>query len=299
MACFPATKSAFFEGEHAFFALEEPLPPQSELTIEVVPGDPALDVNLYGFITGTTSFHVPPYVPGVTACEASYPIGLTGVGNPGASEFVLFQNPSTKSWYNVFFAVATPGNVAGAGPFTIVADITTADPWCPESLPGESYAAWPDTVTVLTPDASGVATASGTLADGACVNTDFAADSAVACFPGTRAHHFHGHHVFYALSTPIAGGHIVTVTATPTSASKDISLYGYLTGSYLVPPQVPSVLQCEASYPASVGGAGNPGAAETISFAPGGSGSYKLFFAVTGTDSDGTTGGFDIEVQIL
>ena len=60
-----------------------------------------------------------------------------------------------------------------------------------------------------------------------------------------------------------------------------------------------SVLQCEASYPINITGAGNPGEAESVSFFPTNNGSYTLFFAVAGADPVADISGqFDIQITV-
>ncbi len=186
VACFPPTQNAAFQGNLVHYALTEPLPPNSTATIEVIPAA-GVDVSLFVYTTATTSFFVPPYVPSVSVCEASY---STAAGNPGASEWITVTNP-TGSSYNVFFSVAGPAGVT-AGAFTVKVTVETAEPHCPDSLPGSSgLAAWPTGVTKLTLMGT-TSTGSGNLSAGACTSLDFAWDSSNACFPATQSDLFEG-----------------------------------------------------------------------------------------------------------
>ena len=296
-ACFPGTRFELFEGNHVYYALDTPLPPQSVATIEVLPA-PGVDVNLYGYRSGTSSFFVPPYVPSVSACEASHPSGLGSPPNPGAPEFIQFTNPSTTSEYNLFFAVAGPAGVT-SGAYDVIVRIQTAQPHCPESLPGPTgLTGWPTSVTTL--DASsGSASAQGDLANGACVNLDFASAGDIACFPATRDLYYRGHHVFYALDDLLMPGQTVTITAKP-KPGQDVSLYGYLLGqtSWAVPPAVPSVQSCEASYPWTYAFEPNPGEPESIAFHNAAQTPRRVFFAVAGDAATGSAGGFDVDVLV-
>ncbi|MBU1429835.1 hypothetical protein KKF91_04640 [Myxococcota bacterium] len=114
MSCFPATQNEHFRGNHVFFALAEPLPPRTIVTLTARPTDGA-DINLYGYQIGEASFRVPPNVPSCVACEASYAVRAP---NPGAPESISFSNPSYSSSYQIFFAVA---GAAEAGAFTVEA----------------------------------------------------------------------------------------------------------------------------------------------------------------------------------
>ncbi|MBT9559244.1 MAG: hypothetical protein IV100_24635, partial [Myxococcales bacterium] len=279
VACFPATQNAAFQGNLVHYALAEPLPPNSTASIEVIPAA-GVDVSLFGYTTATTSFFVPPYVPSVSVCEASY---ATGAANPGQSEWITFNNPTGNS-YNVFFSVAGPAGVT-AGAFTVKVKVETAEPQCPASLPGSSgLTAWPTGVTKLTLMGT-TATGSANLSAGACTSLDFAWDSSNACFPATQSDLFEGNHLFYALSAPVPASKTVTIEITP-GPQADLALYGYRTSStsYYVPPYVPSTVDCE--YSAATG----KGVKETIVFpASGGTNPYNVFFGVAG--ASGVTGG--------
>ncbi len=301
VACFPEPRFAHFEGNHVQYALSEPLPPNSEVTITVTPRDDA-DVNLYGFQTGTTSFPVPPNIPSVPVCEASYPLAVGTPENPGEAESITFANPTDGNEYNISFVVASNGSGDyDDAEYDIEVVMNSAEPHCEESLPGESgLDAWPSDVTTVSVDADGNGSVSGDLEDGSCLNLTWAENSSVACFPSTRFDRFEGSHVMYALEDPIPPNSVVSITLTP-AEDVDANLYGFQIGedSFMVPPAVPSVVACEASYPSSPYGGLNPGEAEKIYFYnPSDSAQYNIFFAVagpTGVDA----GSYDVDVHLV
>ena len=79
--------------------------------------DPDVEVNLYGYQTGTSNYYLPPNIPSVVACEASFNASLSHEPNPGVTEAITFYNASDSNSYNIFFAVA--GN---SGPLERVAE---------------------------------------------------------------------------------------------------------------------------------------------------------------------------------
>ena len=102
-ACFPATENDRFKGNHRYFALSEPLPPNTEIEINV---DGA---SVYAFTAGVDSYFVPPRVPITVQCEFDQVPGQ-------AIELNAVANP-----YNVFIGVAGAEGVdAGAFELNIV-----------------------------------------------------------------------------------------------------------------------------------------------------------------------------------
>ncbi len=293
VACFPSIHFDHFEGNHVQYALAEPLPPNSEVTVTVTP-DGDNEINVYGFQTGTTSFPVPPNVPSVPVCEASYD---PGDPNPGEPESIYFANPTGNS-YNISFVVAGDATTGDSGGYDISVQMNVAEPHCEESLPGESgLTDWPSSVEPVALDADGLGSVSGDLGDGNCLNLEWASNSSVACFPETQFDNFEGGHVMYALEDPIPPNSILSVTLRPADGV-DANLYGYQIGedSYMVPPAVPSVVACEASYPYAFQ---NPGEAEKITFYnPSDTASYNVFFGVAGA-RDIIAGAFDVDVQLI
>ena len=90
---------------------------------------------------------------------------------------------------------------------------------------------------------------SGNIKDGTKLSSlRWAERSSVACFPGTRFEMFNGNHVFYRITLPAASAMKIIVTP---SEGKKINLYALRQGmrDQTVPPNVPSAISCEASYP--------------------------------------------------
>ncbi len=301
-ACFPATENFNFAGNAQLFALDPPPPAGSSVVARVVPAR-GVDVSLVGWSTGQDRYVLPPFMPSVVVCEASYARGIGDVTNPGETEEIGFYNPPTGNPYNYVFAVAGPADAALAGDAELQIEVfEPPPPHCPESLPGVAYPTWPTTVGRV--DLSEVdettfrGSVSGDLSDGACTNLDFADDSAVACFPATRFDRFTGAHVQYALAEPMPPHSEMTVTLTP-AAGVDVNLYGMQTGAtrFPVPPAVTSVIACEASYPPGPGADANPGEVEVITFSNPTDNEYNITFVAAGPDAV-ATGGYTIDVEL-
>jgi hypothetical protein len=109
VACFPATENVNFAGNHVLYRTT--IPPQSEMIVTAVPGDPKLDVSVYALMLGSTdTTHAPPNVPSAVSCEAGYDAKKDA--NPGVSESAKLQ--ATTHGYNVIIGVAgVKGTVAG------------------------------------------------------------------------------------------------------------------------------------------------------------------------------------------
>jgi hypothetical protein len=297
-ACFPATNDEHFAGKTVYYAIEEPVAAGSRVQLTLTP-DPGVDVNMVAYRLGHNpddqAYVMPPLVPSTGQCEAAHPLDLQHRPNPGVPEQIEFffggRNP-----YRYFIAVATHEGNQFSGGFTLDVDVTELPPpHCPESLPGALYPTWPARVQQIELDADGRGAANGDLADGACVNLDFADDSNVACFPRPQFDRFEGNHVFYALAEPMPPRSTLDITVTPTDGG-EISVYGLQTGtdSFPVPPLIRSGV-CEASHGF---GAPNAGEAETLHFEnPSDRNRYNIFFAVAGDDQTGQAGSFDIQVQ--
>ncbi len=104
-------------------------------------------------------------------------------------------------------------------------------------------------VTVLTmPDNSDTGAITGNLSEGQKIALRWAENSAVACFPGTRAEMFTGNNVFYRVTLPAASAMTLTLIPKDNAA---INLYALRlnNGSTDVPPNIKRAISCEASYP--------------------------------------------------
>ncbi len=111
-------------------------------------------------------------------------------------------------------------------------------------------------VTPLTlPAGSNSGEITGNLKDGAQMDLNWAAQSNVAAFPGTRFEMFNGNHKLYRVTLPAASK--IDITLTP-EAGKLINLYALRLGvdDQSVPPNIQSAISAEASYPryANLGG---------------------------------------------
>jgi len=288
VACFPATQFEHFEGNHVYFALDEPIPPGSEVTITVQP-EPGVNLSVYGLQLGETDHFIPPFVPS-GICRASWnPSGP----NPGESQTIQFFNPTRSNSYNIMFAVAGDGDTGESGGFTYTVDRHVGEPFCEESLEAPPVT---DTLPASVRQVAltdGFYEGSGTLSGGACVALEFAARSDVACFPATQFDKFLGNHVFYEIETPMPPRSFLDIEVTPRDDA-DINIYAFQLGDAgwpQLPPHVSNAI-CHASYG---GGQPNPGVAERLHIQnPTPSSTYRILLAVAGPE-----GATDTEFDIL
>ncbi len=307
--CVPDTQFHYFGGNHVFYALEEPLVPGEKVEIEVIPSLDA-EVSLYGYLSNTTTYSIPPVVSS-TMCEASHRYDLQHRPGYGEIERIEFVNPaSNPNPYNVFFGVAgytenwppMPDDIGigDRGAYTLNIKKTQAPPrHCEESLPGSSYAAWPSEVNTVSLNEQNQGFASGNLNTGRCMNLEFAEE--IYCFPGTQNQHFEGNHVFYAVDRPMPPNSTMRITVTP-DPDVEVSIYGYdmPVGSYAVPPVVSNAISCEASHTQNgIQHTPNPGVPEVIEFQNPTNNDYSVFFAVAGDNLTGTSGAYNIAVEML
>ncbi len=217
-ACFPLTERRHFGGNVQYFAIDEAPPAGSNVDITVTPA-PGVDVNVVGYRLGLENHVMPPLVPVVSACESSYPQNFDDAPEPGVPDTISFR--SIRNPYRYFIMVAARGDNELGGAYTVDVEVTEPPPpHCPESLPGARYADWPAFVERIPLNAEGRGEASGDLAEGRCMNLDFATSGQVACFPTTRFHFYEGNHVFYALDEPIPPRSSVEITVTPTDGGE-------------------------------------------------------------------------------
>ena len=274
VACFPATQNSNFEGKHVLYATS--IPKDSEMKITVTPTSSAVDVSLYAYTIGATDFtHVPPTVPSATACEGSYD-AVKG-SNPGAAETVKLV--ATTNPYNVVIGVAgVKATLAGA--FTLKIELTSKAIVTSANLTATAVA--PTSVTSSSLDRGGV------------LDLGWAAQSAMACFPATENLNFTGNHVLF--TTQLAKNSEITITATPGSATQDISLYAYTvssTSTPTLPPSISSAVSCEAGYDQAHDN--NPGAVETVKLIAA-SNAYNVVIGVAGAGTT-KTGAFKLTVS--
>ncbi len=278
--CFPGTQNQHFQGNHVFYALDIPQPPNSVLTISVEP-NADVEVSLYGWQANPSDYTVPPLV-NATTCEASHTQnGVQHNPNPGIPETIQFFNPSSNpNRYGIFFAVAGDRDTGEVGQYTVKVNLDVGETFCEESLsrPSDS-SCWPSDVTVISRGET-----EANLTRGACTNLGWADNSSVACFPGTESDMFDGHHLFFALDEPMGPNSELSITATPSRAITDLSIYAYMMGvnQCLVPPAVGGVLTCEASY--APFNTTNPGESENVSLNNPTGNSYNVLIGVAGAN---------------
>ena len=154
---------------------------------------------------------------------------------------------------------------------------------------------WPQDVLPFVVEKNSSATVDGDLQSGKTLsNLRWAARSSVACFPATQNESFSGSHVFFRTDLPSYS--VMKITAVP-DANVDVNLYAYLVGgggTKQVPPNVHSVLSCEASYN---NGKPNPGQSQTVELNaiknP-----YTVFIGVAGPKGV-AAGRFRLEVDLV
>ena len=70
VACFPATQNTKFTGHHVLHTFD--LPPYANVEITVTPKDPSLNLSIYAYQQGKTSFYLPPNIFRCVSCEADH-----------------------------------------------------------------------------------------------------------------------------------------------------------------------------------------------------------------------------------
>jgi hypothetical protein len=115
-ACFPATQSAKFKGNHVFFAVT--MPKQCELFISVTPADANGDLSIYAYRIGSAEYNLVPALGSCITCEADHKWDGNWKNKVQTSERkVSFQNPGQEN-YNILIGVSAPKGVA-AGQFSL------------------------------------------------------------------------------------------------------------------------------------------------------------------------------------
>lgn len=115
-ACFPATQSSKFKGNHVFFALT--MPTQCEMKISLTPTDPNGDMSIYAYRLSAAEYYLVPELGSCITCEADH----RWDGNwknkvPTSERKVSMQNPG-KDMYNILIGVSGPAT-ATSGTFTL------------------------------------------------------------------------------------------------------------------------------------------------------------------------------------
>lgn len=105
------------------------------------------------------------------------------------------------------------------------------------------------TITKKDANPNGLTEFRGDFVEGTIIeDLSWAANSAVACFPGTQNTKFRGNHVLYQFDKPKYAE--LTVTLIPDDPNQNVSLYGYQVGlgKAVLPTQLSSCVSCEADH---------------------------------------------------
>jgi hypothetical protein len=282
-ACFPSIRNNHFNGNQVLFRTT--LPSSSIMKIRAIPSRPDLDVNLYAYSTGVGSKELPPNVSRVVSCEASHGgrVRMDQPFNPGETEQV--QLNAIKNPYDVVIAVAG-GQGITAGDFDLEIELSGGGPPAPTGkiTSATSIAALPGkTVSVQ-----------GKIDGGVQIPLGFAAQSSVACFVATTNAHYTGKHVVYSFDLPPRT--TAKIELVPADAKTDVSLYAYSVGPSFpaLPPEVSSVVSCEASPAANR--APNPGGTEKVELVAI-TNPYKVFVGVAGAEN-AQAGSFTLKITL-
>jgi hypothetical protein len=108
---------------------------------------------------------------------------------------------------------------------------------------------WPANVTFINIDDKDSVIVQGDLSKGVLMkDLSWAANSSNACFPATQNQKFTGNHVLYATTIPPKS--IMTISVSPKDPAGNLSIYGYMMGNkeYMIVPNLPSCITCEADH---------------------------------------------------
>lgn len=115
-ACFPATQSSKFKGNHVFFAVT--MPPQCEMFISVTPTDGKADLSMYAYRIGAAEYNLVPNLGSCITCEADHKWDGNWKNKVQTAERkVSFQNPGTEN-YNILIGISGP-QAAVSGAFSL------------------------------------------------------------------------------------------------------------------------------------------------------------------------------------
>lgn len=105
--CFSVIEAqSHFAGPQVLYALAEPLPELSTLTLELTP-DAGVEASIFAYQLPVDTFYVPPHVPTVIECRYSFESG------PAGSQTLKLT--ALDGAYNVLVAVAGPQPGAAGG----------------------------------------------------------------------------------------------------------------------------------------------------------------------------------------
>ncbi|MEC7983697.1 MAG: hypothetical protein VX278_00955 [Myxococcota bacterium] len=134
----------------------------------------------------------------------------------------------------------------------------------------------------------------GDLSEGEILSDlDWAQRGSVACWPGNEHINFMGHHVFYSVTQDPHT--LLTATVNPEQSDLDVNVYilQQALGSNQVPPNVDSVVTCEAGFPQATDS--NPGEEDSASVTAIDNGYFNII-GVAGP-KDVVAGGFTLSIH--
>lgn len=230
-ACFPKTQEHLFTGHHVFFKTE--IPRRSEMTIRVIPNDPAANFSIYAYSGGGGA--LPPQLQSCVSCEANHEIPGMQQDHTRRVQLRAINNP-----YSVTIAVVGAEGLT-SGAFTLEVSLEG----------GEEEGEYTQAQIPLyrAPSEKGSALAyRGDLGDGVLVHDlSWAWNSSNACFPKTQKEQYEGHHQLYLTDIPTHSE--MTITLIPDDPNTNLNLYAYSFGGDLrLVPQLTSCVSCEAGY---------------------------------------------------
>lgn len=236
-ACWPGTQHAKFRGNHVLHGFQ--IPRYAEVTVRVIPDNKNANFSLYGYQVGATSYPVVPDLPRCVSCEADHKWDYPKRGQTQDHTRSVFFN-STTNPYNIFIGVVG-GDGQTSGGYTLEIDLKAKVENTDAQEQVKVFKANAEKGKTLAYD--------GNLNEGVKIHDlSWAANSSVACFPGTQNTKFRGNHVLY--ETQIPPRSVMTITVIPEDKNANFSLYAYQDGttSTYYPPNLPRCVSCEADH---------------------------------------------------
>ena len=118
-ACFPATQSQKFTGNHVFFT--GIIPKYSEMTVRVVPKDPEANFSVYAYEVGVDNNSLPPDLTSCIRCEADHKWDRSWAGKTQDHTRVVKDLIAINKPYRVVIGV-TGADGLSEGDFTLVVE---------------------------------------------------------------------------------------------------------------------------------------------------------------------------------
>ena len=285
VACFPATQNSKFTGKHVLHYFT--IPPNSQVTVTVIPKDVNANLSIYGYQVGTNNSATPPNLSSCTSCEAEHKWDYAKSGKTQDHTRSIYFN-SIKNSYNIFIGVAGSDGLA-TGDYELKIDLKSKVENTNKQEALKLYSA---------PIEKGKTLAyAGDLKDG-CIIQDlsFAANSSVACFPATQNSKFTGNHVFYVTEIPKYSKMYITLI--PDDKNANMSLYAYQDGTTktVYPPELNSCVTCEASHKWDRPVKGKKQDHTRTVYLNAINNPYRVVIGVAGADGL-VTGGFTIQIK--